>query len=263
MTVSHPFKEIEVKIAGARIRYQTAGEGSPLLWLHGIWGESGWRAHLQALSERFKVYRVDLPGYPGSQKPPWIRSVKELAFFMLDVLDALGLERTAVAGHCLGGWLGAELALLRVQRITRLALVSPLGLLRDWTTSPNLFYSDPTELPSYFFNDYEKCYGEARHFVLKDLGGWSEDFLISRQGSAYYAFDPYLHDPMLIHRLHHLEMPVLAVWGSEDKIVGPQHGEDWVGRIGASKSVIIQGAGQVPFVEEPAQFQKIMMDFLS
>lgn len=262
VTVSRPPEEINVDVASTNLRYQTSGNGPPLLWLHGIWGESGWRPHLQVLSEHFQVYRIDLPGYPGSEKPSWIKSVRELAYFMIDVLDALGLERTLVGGHCLGGWLGAELALLRPQRVSKLALISPLGVLRDWTKSPNLFYSDPVELPSYFFKDYERTYEEAKHFVPKDLGDWDEDFLTSREGSAYYAFDPYLHDSTFAHRLHHLTIPTLAIWGSEDKIVASEHCEDWNGRIGNSKSAVVQGTGHIPFVEEPDQVLNIIVDFL-
>ena len=83
---------MKVTISGATLRYQTRGNGPPLLWLHGIWGEPGWLPHLQALAEYFEVYKIDLPGYSGSEKPPWVSSVKDLAYFMLDALDALGLR---------------------------------------------------------------------------------------------------------------------------------------------------------------------------
>ena len=259
---SDPHEEKKVTVTGTTLTYQTGGSGTPLLWLHGIWGEPGWLPHLQALAEHFQVYKIDLPGYFGSEKPSWVSSVKDLAYFMLDVLDALGLERTLIAGHCLGGWLGAELGLLRPQRFSRLALISPLGILNDWTKAPNLFYTDPAKLPSIFFSNYENYYEEAKHFVPRDISEWGSEFLINRQGSAYYVFDPYLHDPRLIHRLHHLAMPTMAVWGSHDMIVGPEHSEEWTGRISVSQSVIMQGVGHIPFVEAPDQFRDIMVEFL-
>jgi pimeloyl-ACP methyl ester carboxylesterase len=256
-------EEMKLTVAGAELRYQTRGKGAPLLWLHGIWGEPGWLPHLQALAEHFQVYKIDLPGYFGSEKPSWVSSVRDLAYFMLDVLDTLGLERTLVVGHCLGGWLGAELGLLRPQRVSKLALISPLGIINDWTQAPNVFYADPAKLPSFFFADYQSCYEEAKHFVPKDIDGWGEEFLTNRQGSAYYVFDPYLHDPRLIHRLHHLAAPTLAVWGSRDIIVGPEHSEEWVGRIVGGQKVIIQGVGHIPFVEAPDRFLDIMVEFLT
>ena len=263
MVCSDPPEDMKVTVTGATLSYRTRGKGTPLLWLHGIWGEPAWLPHLQALSEHFEVYKIDLPGYSGSEKPSWVSSVKDLAYFMLDVLDALGLERTLVAGHCLGGWLGAELALLRPQRFPKLALISPLGIHRDWTQAPNLFYTDPAKLPSFFFANYQSCYEEAKHFIPKDLSEWGKEFLTNRQGSTYYVFDPYLHDPRLIHRLHHLATPTLTVWGSHDMIVGPEHSEDWVGRVIGAQNIIMPGVGHIPFVEAPDQFLDIMVEFLA
>jgi pimeloyl-ACP methyl ester carboxylesterase len=255
-------EEKHVDIAGTQISYLRDGNGPPLVWLHGIWGEPGWRRHLQALVDHFTVYKIHLPGYSGSQRPAWLTSVYELAYFMLEVLDALGLSHTNVVGHCLGGWLAAELGMLRPQNLAKLVLISPLGLLQDWTTAPNLFYANPTQLPAYFFSHDASDDQEAQHFIPPDLRAWDDDFLLNREASAYYAFDPYLHDPKLKFRLHHLQVSTLIIWGDGDAIVGVEHAQEWVSRIPEADLVTIPGAGHMPFVEALDSVQARIVDFL-
>ena len=133
--------------------YHQAGQGPPLVWLHWLWGEPGWMDYHQRLAERFQVFVPDLPGYGQSTLPEWAKTPHDLAVLLLQFFDALSLKRPIVVGSCLGGWVGAELALLRPERIAQLVLISPLGLVQDWTKVPNLFYTDPARLPRYFFTD--------------------------------------------------------------------------------------------------------------
>ena len=126
--------------------YRHSGQGPPLVWLHWLWGEPGWMPHHQQLAERFHVYAPDLPGYGQSTLPEWAHRPRDVAVLLLRFLDALSLEQPIVVASCLGGWVAAELAILRPERLARLVLISPLGLTQDWTQIPNLFYADPARL---------------------------------------------------------------------------------------------------------------------
>ena len=250
-------------VRGTSVSYLRKGAGQPLVWLHGLWGEPGWLRHLEALSAHFQIFKVHLPGYNGSQRPPWITSVQDLAYFMLDILDEMGLSNPNLIGHCLGGWVAAEIGILRPQWLAKLCLISPLGIHRNWTKAPNLFYTDPQKLPGYFFSDYETNYDEARLFVPNGIPEWSEGFIANREACAHYVFDPYLHDPKLVQRLHHLNVPTLVIWGDEDKIVGKEHLGDWMDGLNKGEEAVIQGAGHIPFVEDPLRVEELIVSFLS
>jgi pimeloyl-ACP methyl ester carboxylesterase len=111
------------------LAYTRAGTGSPLVLLHGI-GSSrhAWDPVIPALSERFGVIAVDLPGFGGSGPlPPEVEPrPAALAAAVAGLLDDLGITAPHVAGNSLGGWVALELAGLRP--VTSLALLSPAGL---------------------------------------------------------------------------------------------------------------------------------------
>ena len=134
-----------------QFRYHRAGQGPPLVWLHWLWGEPGWMDYHQRLAERFQVFVPDLRAMGNPHCRSGRRRRTTWRWLLLQFFDALSLKRPIVVGSCLGGWVGAELALLRPERIARLVLISPLGLVQDWTKVPNLFYTDPARLPRYFF----------------------------------------------------------------------------------------------------------------
>ena len=83
--------------------YLCAGEGPPVIWLHGLWGEPGWELHHQRLAEQYTVYAPALPGYHGSAFPSWMIDVEDAATLLIDFLDILKLERPIFIGHSLGG----------------------------------------------------------------------------------------------------------------------------------------------------------------
>src|SRR5882762_5174508 len=85
-----------VTVAGATIRLFRGGpeeeaDAQPLVFLHGAGGHTGWMAFLEELAARFQVFAPEHPGFGQSDDPPWLDEVADLAYFHLDLLQALGL----------------------------------------------------------------------------------------------------------------------------------------------------------------------------
>jgi pimeloyl-ACP methyl ester carboxylesterase len=83
---------------------------------------------LDELARDFAVYVPEHPGFGRSDDPPWLDEIGDLAYFYLDFLQALGLDRAHLMGTSLGGWIAAELAVRDSARLASLTLVGAVGI---------------------------------------------------------------------------------------------------------------------------------------
>lgn len=126
------FTEAEIPTTETRIFVRHAGEGPPLLLLHGFpQTHLMWRDIAPALADRFTVVCVDLRGYGRSGCPPSAPdhapySKRAMATDMVQVMDQLGFTRFAVAGHDRGGRVAYRLALDHPDRVEGLAVLDVL-----------------------------------------------------------------------------------------------------------------------------------------
>ena len=110
-----------VHIAGGlRVHVAEAGEGPPLLLLHG-WPQHWWmwKGVIPALAESHRVICPDLRGHGWTDAPPWGYEKEGLASDALALLDALEIERVGMLGHDWGGLVGFLLSLRAPERIER------------------------------------------------------------------------------------------------------------------------------------------------
>src|SRR5829696_10448502 len=122
-------KEQNVEIDGLPIRYLSAGEGLPMVLLHGA-GDSSldWRWVIPDLAATHRVYAPDLPGSPDSARPAAAYSPAFFERFAVGFLNALGIGRATFVGNSLGGLIALRLALSEPARVTALVLVDSAGL---------------------------------------------------------------------------------------------------------------------------------------
>src|SRR5690242_5366279 len=105
-----PHAEAMLEVRGTRIRVLRGGAGRPLIFLHGASGHVGWLPVFEQLSARFDVIAPEHPGFGTSDDPAWLDHPSDLAYFYLDLIETLGLDRVHLMGTSLGGWIAAELA---------------------------------------------------------------------------------------------------------------------------------------------------------
>ena len=98
-----------IDLHGDRLAYHTAGEGPPILLIHGITSDSSvWERVMPGLARTHTVIAPDLPGHGSSDKPKGDYSLGAHACAMRDVLLALGHEHATMAGHSLGGGIAMQ-----------------------------------------------------------------------------------------------------------------------------------------------------------
>ena len=104
----------DLNVQGRNIQIYEGGEGTPLLYLHGIadmHGLSDEKTNLIDLIENnYRIIAPAMPGCVGSEEDNSLENIDDLRFHTLEVMDELGLEKDNIVGNCVGGWLGAELA---------------------------------------------------------------------------------------------------------------------------------------------------------
>jgi pimeloyl-ACP methyl ester carboxylesterase len=125
-------------------RVKIAGDGPPLVFFHGPYGLV-WDAFLDALAQHHTIYA---PAHPGtslgdSDAIKLLDDFWDLVLYYDELFDQLGLEAPAVVGHSFGGMVTAEIAATFSRRVSRLVLISPVGLWRDDTPVPNLLAMPP------------------------------------------------------------------------------------------------------------------------
>ena len=272
-----PSKMIEV--AGTRISYVEAGEdrgGTPVLLLHGggpgAGGISNYIRNIQPLAERLgRVIVPDMPGFGASENriPPGGGLMTVLADVTLEFMDALGIAQADIVGNSMGGGQAISIALRRPERIRRMVLMGPGGMLAMHTPFPSegtrrmaTFYAGegPTE---------EKMRGVLEMLVY-DQSVITPELIADRVKAAtrpdVLANPPWSQhgvDPFWQEKLWEIQHETLIMWGREDR-VNPADGALFFGKVIPNSEVhLFPKCGHWVQWEKADAFNGIVAEFLS
>jgi pimeloyl-ACP methyl ester carboxylesterase len=273
-------EERRVEVQGLPTRYLAAGEGPPLVLLHAL-AESAldWRWVLPALARTHSVYAPDLPGFGDSAKPLVDYSPAFFTRFISGYLDALGIERAAVAGNSLGGLVALRLALSEPERVSALGLIDSAGLGRaityalraptlpgygeltiTWSRTPPgatqrawlripLLFARSGSVPSEWIKE---------QYRLAQQPGFLEAVLAALRAQV----DLRGQREVLVDRLPGLEMPTLVIWGASDRVFPVSQAREAAARLTEGSLALIPACGHLPHVERPDRFVSALGRFL-
>ncbi|MFC1971758.1 alpha/beta fold hydrolase [Chloroflexota bacterium] len=251
----------KIKVDGRDVRYYTAGQGDPLLVIHGGGGDAAtWLKNVSALADKYTVYVPDLPGFGDSQPLDGDYYIPELVEFTDNFTKRLGLERFHLIGHSIGGGVALKYALESPHKIRKLVLVSSLCLGREIALWVRIAC-----LPARYI-------GSVLLTVLKGIR-WLLLTLLSPIGCV-------LHFPstsvnfgssittlkeqtlVLAHRLSAIVMPTLVVWGAKDQIVPVRHAYAAAQVIPDCQLKVFENRGHNVHRDEIAEFSRLLNRFL-
>jgi len=243
-----------IDIRGVRIEMIDRGTGRPLLFLHpgiGIDPEDAVLGHLGKAGMR--LLAPSHPGFGTSDLPPSFTTVDDLAYFYLDMLDALDLRDTVVVGVSLGAWIAAEIAVKSTARIAKLVLADAVGI----RVSDDPETSDIADIFAMPEKDFIAL---AYHDPAKGARdpSWPDEKLVAiarnLESTARFAWSPYLHDPKLKGRLHRIDVPVKIIWGREDRILPAAFADHYRKLFPKADIEIVPDCGHLPHVERAERF---------
>lgn len=262
-------RQIEhVTIDGLDIAFQRAGNGPPLVMLHGGFGcdSRSWDRQLDALSDEFTTVAWDAPGCGQSADPPETFQPSDFANCLATFIDALGLRRPHILGLSFGGamalefyrwhpgiprtlvlagayagWAGslsAEMVEQRIQRVSAALDLPPDQWAHEW--SPSMFSdSAPPEL-----------YAEIEALLA--------DFHPNGQRTMISAFGRQDTRDVLAR----IEVPTLLLYGNDDKRSPLPVAKSLEAQIPGAQLVIMSGVGHLSNIEAPERFNAEVRRFL-
>ncbi|MBD2772853.1 alpha/beta fold hydrolase [Iningainema tapete] len=118
-----------IKLSQGQLFWSEVGEGTPVVFLHGAWGDSSqWVSIMDLLASDFHCFAPDLFGYGESEKPDIHYSIDLQMESIAEFLALLKLEKVFIVGHSLGGWIAASYALKYPRKTHGVVLIAPEGV---------------------------------------------------------------------------------------------------------------------------------------
>ncbi len=263
-----------VEVEGLRLHLRDTGprEAPAILLLHGF-GSSlhTWDDVAPGLEDRFRVLRIDLPGFGLTGADPTGDYTDARAHVVIAaLLDRLGLDRVHLVGSSMGGRIAWSFAAARPERVARLVLMAPDGF-----ASPGIDYNRTPRVP----------------LLMRALPYTLPRFMVKGGMAPAYA-DPTAMTEALVERYHammiapgvrraildrvgqhvlvppgpllaRIQSPTLLLWGAQDRMVPLTNAEDYLRVLPDSRRVVLEGVGHVPMEEAPAEVVRVLREFLA
>ena len=248
----------EVQAAGSRLLLRKGGAGAPLLVLHHDVGNPARLPFYDALAKRFTVYLPSHPGYDGSERPAWMRGVRDVAVTYQSLLAQLRLANASLLGLGFGGWIAAEMATMSPQAFRRLVLVGAMGVK---PVRGEIFDQALVSYIDYVRAGFEDQGAFDRLFGADPPTDLLEQWDLNREMTFRIAWKPYMYNPTLPHLLPGVRTPALVVWGRGDRIVPLECGEHYARVLPQSRLAVVEGAGHFVDMEQPEALARLVLDF--
>ncbi len=259
------------KVNGLEIAFRDVGEGFPVVLVHGYTGNSrNWALTAPVLGERFRVISMDLRGHGLSEKPAREEdhTYSQMAEDVYQLLVHLGVEEAYVVGHSMGGRVVQEVVLGHPEMFGALVLVDTMGESVPARRGEMLRLSE-------FAREHGMEATFDEHVRTSALTGrldenpafvkvWREQFLMTSLEAYVGCVTTATATGMegTLPRLSSLAMPALVICGENDTpFLEPTRRLHEA--LPGSEYVIIEGCGHSPQLEKPAQFNEILLRFLT
>jgi pimeloyl-ACP methyl ester carboxylesterase len=260
-------------VSGVTTRVLDSGTpGDLVVMIHGVGARADrFRLNLEGIGGAgYRAVACDLPGHGLAEKGVKPYSVGYYASFLIDLIAKLEADRAIVIGTSLGGHIGAKAAVTAPERISSLVMVGTMGVVplgsdatkaisesivnrsRDGIASKLRFILHRHELITESWVEEE--------FRINNSPGSDEAFAIISQYFAERVDDDVVGDQLLT--VAH-QIPMLLVWGADDQMITADVGRACQHVLPQAALVLLSGAGHVPYLERPEDFDSVVIDFLN
>jgi pimeloyl-ACP methyl ester carboxylesterase len=251
-----------VEVGGVSLEVAIAGDGAPLLFLHGGDYFAQNHAFLERLARRWRVFAPRHPGFGGSERPEGFRTIHDLAYLYLDMIEQQGLDDAVLVGSSFGGWIALEMCIRSIERVGGLVLIDTLGVkfgAREERDIADIYALPTDELLRRTFFDPQRWVPDYGQLGEEEATAIARD----REATALYGWRPYMHDPGLRQWLHRVRAPALVLWGENDGIVRPDYGERLCRALPDARFATIRKAGHYPQIERAEEVADAIEGFAS
>jgi 3-oxoadipate enol-lactonase len=260
-----PVHEQSIETRRGRMGWLESGDGWPLMLLHGFpLRAEMWRPQLESAPPGWRFIAPDLRGFAAG--PPLDRpvSMEEYALDIDALMDALEIERAAIGGVSMGGYITFALFRLAPARFTAMVLAdtrsqadTPAGRegrlqMRKLLAEGGARGVAGQMLPKLLSPD-------AAPETVRMVRAWTESLETRAIDAAIGAL---MDRPDSTPDLPRINVPALVVVGDADTITPPTDSEAMQRSLARSQLVVIPGAGHLSNVENPEAFSRALTDFL-
>jgi pimeloyl-ACP methyl ester carboxylesterase len=255
----------QIDLPGGTLTYRAAGTGDPLVFLHGLGGNSmSWVRQLETLSGEFRLIAWDAPGYGGSDRR--VPDAEAHAEAAAELIDELGIAPVVLVGHSMGGVVAGRLAARRPELLSMLVLSSTFA---GKDASPE----DPLS------EGFKKRIQELRTLDREQFGVARAKAMVAKQAPpevvravAEVAADvnpngfidacKMLNSADNRRWLGDIHLPTLILEAAEDRIITKDQGEILAELIPHAERHTQPGVGHAPYLENPEQYNQALMAFI-
>lgn len=257
---------------GLRLHYLDSGNGEPVVLIHGSGPGASGHSNFKLNYPEFaaagqRVIVPDLPGYGASDKPETDYSLDFFVAALSGLLDALDIGRCTLVGNSLGGAIAIKLALDQPQRVSKLVLMAPGGLM-----DKEQYYLQMEGIQrmgaAFAAGELKDATGMRRLLGLQlfDASQISDETVAERV--AVVNQQPLcvltrMQVPNLSARLAELGCPILGFWGMNDKFCPVSGAQTMMENCRNIRFVLLSECGHWVMVEHRALFNRLCLDFFA
>ena len=239
------------------------GEGAPVVYLHGPFGQE-WDGFLDDLAAHRRVHAPAHAGAEETEDLEQLDGLPDLVLYYDDLFDRLGLEHVDLIGHSFGGMVAAEYAATFRDRVRKLVLIDAMGLWRDDAPVEDHLLVSPQKLIKLLFHDPSKPEVAAKLAMPTEREAMNAA-IVNRFG-ALASTSHFIHpipERGLKRRLRRIKAETLVLWGAQDALVPPSYAEEFAALIPNARVELIQNAGHVPQIEQRKIVSEHLAKFLT